>query len=548
MRTVFASLSARLASLFEDSPLRKSLFRRFYFGTIGAALGYVMQSTIAAWVMATLTPSPFMVAMVQSASTAPSLIVGLIAGTMADIVDRRKLIVINMIILASATALLGLATLTGLVNPALLLFVTFIVGAAFTFYQPAQSASVNDMVSREELPRAIALSAVAFNVARAIGPALAGVIAAWLFPGTVLIIAALCFGAMIIAAWGWNPPARTLPGVPETLMSGVLTGLRYTRHSIAMRAMIVRSTTFTICATAIWALLPVIARDQLQLGAGGYGLLFAGFGTGAVIGALSVPHALKSKPLNTVVSQAVILWALATFVIAATEFTALALLGTACAGVAWVNVHACLSAGLQSSAPGWVRARAVAVGLISVQASMAVGSLVWGAVASTAGLQLAMALSGGMMLLLYLLNRHVQVRMGSEADVTPGAKLPTLTLASEPEPDDGPVLIQIEYRIEPDNRAEFLRIIQKVGPIRRRNGATSWRVFRNLEEENVFVERYVLESWAEYVRQRSRMTVADRAVTEAVELHQKSGVPLRISRLIGVDPRGVSAGISVAAH
>jgi MFS family permease len=531
----------RLAELFADSPLRHKSFRMFYIGTIAAALGYMMQATVAAWVMATLTTSPLVIALVQTASTAPSLVIGLVAGTMADLVDRRRLILINMIVLAVSTVLLGVLTVFGWINPTLLLLLTFIVGASFTFYMPAQSASVNEFVARDELPRAIALSSVAYNVARAIGPAAAGFFAALLSSGVSLLISAVFFGVMIYALGHWKSAERTLPGVPETLVSGVLSGLRYARHSMAMRTLIIRSLTFTICASALWALLPVIARDQLGLGAGGYGLLFTGFGIGAVIGALAVPRQMQQKSLNYVVTSGVVLWSVASLLIAATESTVLALLGTACAGVAWVSVHSSLSTGLQSSAPAWVRARAVAVGLISVQASLALGSIVWGTIAQAGGTKIALALSAGTLLLLHLLNRHVRVRMGSEADVTPGAKLPTLILTDEPDPDDGPVLIQVEYRIDPDRRAEFLQRIQRLESIRRRNGATSWRVFRDLGQDDCFVERYVLASWAEYVRARGRMTMADRTLVDEIETFQQSGVPLRVSRLLGVNPRAATA-------
>ena len=213
------------------------------------------------------------------------------------------------------------------------------------------------------------------------------------------------------------------------------------------------------------------------------------------------------------------------------------LLGTGCAGMAWVSVHASLSAGLQSTAPGWVRARAFAVGLIAVQASMALGSVLWGALASALGTHIALGISAAALIVLHLLNRGVTVRMGSEADVTPGTQLPTLTFADEPEPDDGPVLIQIEYTIERTRRPEFMRAIQKVEATRRRNGATSWRVFRDLAEEGRFVERYILASWGEYVRLRNRMTIADRKIQEQADAHQTEGVPVRVSRLIGVNAR-----------
>ena len=534
-----ALLTRILRRPFASSPLRHSQFRIFYFGTVAAALGYMMQTTISAWVMTTLTPSALMVALVQTASTAPTIFVGLFAGTLADLVDRRKLIIINMLVLSATTLLLGVATLFGFANPALLLFMTVIVGASFTFYLPAQSASVNELVSREELPPAIALAAVAFNVARALGPALAGLVAAVVSSGAALIMSSTFFMVMILAVRKWKPQPRALPGVPETLMSGVMSGVRYMRHSVAMRTVIIRSFAFTSCASALWALLPVIARDQLHMGAGGFGLLFTGFGTGAVIGALAVPGQIKKKSLNKVVTLGVILWALATVLIAATEYTPLALLGTACAGMAWVNVHASLSAGLQSTAPAWVRARAVAIGLISVQASMAIGSVIWGTLASTVGTHIALFVSAGVLAVLQIFNRNVRVRMGTEADVTPHTQLPTLTIADEPEPADGPVLIQIEYRVEAEHRADFLKLIQRLEPMRRRNGATSWRVFRDLAEEGRFVERYILASWGEYVRLRNRMTMTDRKHLEDVEQHQKADAPIRVSRLIGVTARDV---------
>lgn len=261
-------MTAPLASLrtrwFESSPLRHAPFRLFYFGSVGAALGYTMQATVAAWLMATLTPSALMVALVQTASTAPSLLFGLLAGALADIVDRRRVILVTQIVLLIATLLLGAATLAGLTGPATLLALTFLIGAGFTFYMPAQQASINEFVSRAELARAVALGAVAFNVARAVGPALAGGIAAWLGSGSAMLASALFFTLMIVAVRGLKTRELAFPGVPERLFSGVQSGLRYARHSPAMRSLIIRNLSFSVCASALWALLPVIARDQLS--------------------------------------------------------------------------------------------------------------------------------------------------------------------------------------------------------------------------------------------------------------------------------------------
>jgi MFS family permease len=533
-----------IAELFRASPLRHAPFRLFYVGSIAAALGYTMQATVAAWLMATLTPSALMVALVQTASTAPSLLFGLLAGALADIVDRRRVVLITQALLFGTTVSLGIATLIGWIGPLTLLALTFLIGAGFTFYLPAQQASVNDLVSRQDLPRAVALGAVAFNLARAVGPAMAGAIAAWMGTGSASIASACFFVVTLIAVRAWQKPAPALPGVPERLLAGVRSGLRYARHSPLMRALIVRNLSFSVCASALWALLPVIARDQLALDAGGFGLLSAGFGTGAVTGAMTIPRQIQRISLNTVVSSSILLWVAATVLIAYTATTAVALVGMFGAGAAWVGVLASLSAGTQSAAPAWVRARAVAMNLVAVQASLALGSALWGSVASLSSIRIALAASAGVMLLLLVLNHRVRVRLGNDADVTPGAQLPDLGLAVPPLPDDGPVLIQVEYRIAPENVAAFLRAIHAIERTRRRNGADDWRVFRDIAEQDCFVERYIISSWAEYVRQRSRMTVSDRQLQERVSKLQHAGVEIRVSRLIGIDPREVAETVS----
>jgi len=533
-----ALTTSAVLDLFRSSPLRHGRFRLFYLGSIGTALGYTMQGTIAAWLMATLTPSAFTVALVQTATTAPSLLFGLVAGTLADIVDRRRMVLFTQILLLTSTLALGIATLAGMIGPTALLCLTFAIGIGFTFYMPAQQALVNDLVPRAELPPAVALAAVAFNVARAVGPALAGAIAAWLGSGSALLASALAFVWMIVALRGWPSPARSIPGIPETLLSGVRSGLRYLRHSPPLRALVIRNLSFSVCASALWALLPVIARDELGAGAGGFGILLGFFGAGAVVGALWIPRHLKKASLNTVVTGGFVLWAVAALLIAFAPVVSVAIVGACGAGAAWVSVLASLSAGTQTAAPAWVRARAVAINLVSVQASLALGSVVWGALASAAGTRIALSASAGALILLLVLSRRVRVALGHEADVTTGVQLPELSIAVEPLPDDGPVLIQIEYRVEPQNREAFLHAVGAIEAIRRRNGASSWRIFRDLEDEQRFVERFVVTSWAEYLRLRSRMTVADREVQERVQQLHIGDVPIRISRLIGVAPAG----------
>ena len=504
-------------------------------------MGYSIQATIAAWLMATLTPSTLMVALVQTASTLPALLFGLTAGALADIVDRRRIMLVVQLSLIAISVLIGVTELMGLLGPIPLLIGTFLIGFGFTFYMPAQQANVNDLVGRADLPQALALGSVAFNLSRAIGPALAGAIAALLGSGSAFLASALLFAWMIYVVSGWKPRERAIPGVRDTLLSGIKSGLRYTRHSPPMLALLGRTASFSLCASGLWALLPVIARDQLALDAGGFGMLSASFGTGAVVWVLVFQRHLPSIALNTLVTGGHFVWMAAILTIAFASTTAMAVAGCFAAGAAWVAVLPALSAGIQSTAPAWVRARAVSMNMVAMQASLALGSVIWGWVASVSDLSSALAASSFAMAALLALSWRNKVKLGDEADVTPGSQLPDFSIAVEPLPDDGPVLIQVQYQIDPKysdpkDSSAFLRAIHANEPARRRNGASDWRVFRDLGVGGRYVERFVITSWAEYVRLRSRMTVADQQAQERVEAFLAPGTDIVVTRLLSTRP------------
>jgi MFS family permease len=532
---VATPIVSALSQAFASSPLRHVRFRGFYIASIGVALGYTMQATMAAWLMATMTPSALMVALVQTASTAPAIVVGLIAGAVSDIIERRWVILGTQITFLASTVVLGVATLAGVIAPWSLLALTAVTGIAFTFYMPAQQSSINELVERPEVPQAVALGAVAMNVSRAVGPALAGALTAWIGSGSAFLGSAVFFVGLVFVVSGWPRQPPALPGVPESLFTGIGSGVRFARHSAPMRAILLRNFIFGLCASSLWALLPVVARDQLGLGAGGFGILFGSFGAGAVLGALNIPSQLRKRSLQRMVVAASLLWIISATIVAAATSTPVAMVGVFGAGAAWVGVLASLGAGTQSAAPAWVRARAVAMTFVAVQVSLALGSVVWGALASWQGTRTTLLAAAATFLVLLAFYRRVRVRLGGDKDVLPGAQLPEIVYPVPPQPDDGPVLIQIEYRIDPENRDAFLRAMHAIGPVRRRNGANSWRVFRDLGEEGLFVERYILSSWAEYVRLRSRMTIGDRAAADEVNRYQRSGVPIRVSRLLGID-------------
>jgi len=518
------------------SALGYPTFRRVLSGALGMAIGYTTMTTLAAWLMAILTPSAMMVALVQTATTLPALAFGLLAGAMADTLDRKGVILATQILLLVASISLGSLTLLGMMGPGLLLASVFVVGSGFVFYIPALQAVVHDLVPHRQLPSAMALTATVFSAARIIGPALAAAAAAYLGSGWALLGSAIFFLVMIGALRGWKSAAPGIPGLPERLFSGVLSGLRYTRHTPEMRALLAHYFSFSFCASSLVALLPVLARDQFGFGAIGFGMLSACFGAGAVVGSQTTPRLLRRGRVHAAIAAGAIFSASGSLITAATASTAGAIAGTILAGCGWGCVLTCLSAGTQSTAPAWVRARAVSVCLVASQAALASGSAGWGAVASYAEPRVALIASAVVMLLLLLLNRRGRLFLKDEADVRAAVHLPELSFALEPRPEDGPVLIQLEYAIDAENEQDFLKLIRSMEPIRRRNGARDWHIFRDLEIAGRFIERFVVHSWAEYMRLRARTTATERALGDEVARTQRTGVPVKISRLIAIAP------------
>lgn len=536
-----SSRTSRLTRrFFHDSPLRHKTYRIYYIAAIATAMGYTMQGTIAAWLMATLTPSELMVALVQTASMLPTLLFGLVAGSLADIMDRRKVLIVTQTLLIASTALLGLAEIFGAVSSVWLLIATFVIGVGFTFYMPAQQASLSDLVPKQEMQQALGLGSAGFNVSRAAGPALAGLLTAFAGSGFALLLSALCFVLMIFAVSNWKKVPAAIPGVPERLIPGIQSGLRYARHSPLMLALLGRNFLFCLCAAALWALLPVIARDKLSLSADGFGLLLACFGFGGILASLTVPKRVTQFGLNATVNAGTCLWVAMNLVLAWSSFTPLSMIAMFFSGIAWICVMSAIWAGVQSSAPAWVRARAVSMVLVVMQATLALASIFWGWLAALQGIGVSLAAAAVSMLALLLLTVKMKVHMGDEADVTPYGRIPELTISIEPFPDDGPVLIQVHYQIDPKDQPAFLRAVQACEATRRRNGASDWRVFRDLGEPGMFIERFIVTSWAEYVRLRARMSLADRKVHETIEQFQKPGVEIRITRLLSTHSRDLA--------
>lgn len=553
-----------------DSPLGIPAYRQLYTGAVTTSMAYTMQSAMAGWLMAGLSGSALLVGLVQAASTLPFLLFGLVSGSLSDVFDRRYILVFTHLMMGLATAAVGLMAQHGSLQPWSLVACTLLCGLGYTFYQPAQQASINGLVPRPLLPKAVALGSVAFNAARSVGPALAGLIAATLGEGLAVMAAALFFLPMLPAALRALPPQPPAYSTGrETLWAGIRSGMRFAGHARVLRAALIVNFAFCFCAAALWAMFPLVAQQRLGLAADGYGFLYSTFGLGAVASALWLPRFLRQGPgAGRIVRGSLWFWSAASLTVGLSRWVPQAVVGTFLAGMAWVGVLAGLSTVAQSIAPAWVRARAVANNQISVQAGLALGSLFWGAVVNVSGLQQVLIASAVLLAVFAVLARRLPVRLGTDEDVTAddymvrqldtmdgqGGDVPSRPAAMEM--PDGRYRVSVGYRVRAGQEAAFQRAMQGMRESRLRNGASRWQlrqmpaaqraggtqdvqgtvgVQRALDipeagsvkgsvqgrvsgtgGESVWEEVFLLPSAAEWQRFPERMTQADRIAFEGV--------------------------------
>jgi MFS family permease len=518
------------------SPLRQPLFRALWIATVASNVGTWMQNVGAVWLMTSLTSAPLFVALVQTATSLPVFLVGLAAGALADVVDRRRLLLFTQGWMLAATALLGALTLAGVVTPWVVLGFTFLIGLGAALNGPAWQAITPELVPREELPAAVALGGVGFNLARAVGPALGGAVVAAAGAGMAFLLNAVSFlGVMLVLyCWRREPETSTLPG--ERVLGAVRAGLRYVRYAPALPAVLVRAGLFILCGSALWALLPLVARHRLGLGPGGYGLLLGGLGVGAVAGAALLPGIRRRVTLDRLVSGASLLFAAVTVVLAYAPSFVLLSAAMIVGGATWMGVMSSLNVAAQMAAPAWVRARALGVYLLVFQGGFAAGSALWGGVAARAGEPTALACAAvGLVVGLVATRRYPLA--DEEFDLTPSMHWPEPVVAREPDPEQGPVLITVEYWVAPEQSWEFVRAMREVRRIRRRDGAMRWGLFYDVAEPRRFVETFLVESWAEHLRQHERVTAADRAAEERARAFHRGESPPIVSHLIAAQAR-----------
>jgi MFS family permease len=495
-----------------------------------------MQNVGATWLMASLTPSPLLVALMQTATSLPVFLVGLPAGAMADIVDRRRILLFTQAWMLAAAAILGVLTIFGWTTPAALLALTFALGLGGAMNSPVWQAVTPELVPRAELPAAVALSSISFNIARAIGPALGGVVVTATGPGVCFVLNAASFLGVLAVIFRWRRARRSSALPAERVFGAVVAGARYVRYAPALRAVLVRTAAFVVCASALWALLPVIARDQLQLGSLGYGVLLGFLGLGALAGALLLPTMRRHLSTDRQVVVATVLFALATLGLGTVRSVPVLCLAMVAGGAGWMGFTSSVNVVAITAAAPWVRARALGMYMLVFQGSLAGGSALWGVAAARIGqpdalLVASFALVGG-------LATAVRWSLGSEgrADLGPPRPgRPAPHPATEPGAGEGPVLVTVEYDVDPERAGDFADAMHEVGLMRRRNGSVQWGLYRDPASPRRFVETFVSDSWGEHLRQHERLTMADQAVQErALALHQGGGRPPTVSHFVGV--------------
>jgi MFS family permease len=362
------------------SPLRHPLFRAMWLASVASNVGTWMHTVAAGWLMTKLATSPLPVALVQTATTLPVFLISLPAGALADLVDRRRWLIFTQSLMLLIAAVLGILDLAGAIGPWSLLLLTFALGAATSMNGPAWSAAIPELVPRDELPAAVALNSVGFNIARAIGPALGGLIMAASSAGVVFILNAISFLGVIIVLWQWHY-ARHPVEHHRGMVHAMHEGLHYVRSTPTYHAVLVRAGLFAFAGSALWALLPVVASAQLKITSTGYGLLLGCLGTGSVVGAAALPSLRARYSPDRLVAGGITLFAVATLGLAMIHRFSPVAAAMLAGGMAWITIMSTFNVVAQMAPPILMRARALAFYILVFQGSLAVGSSVWGAAA-----------------------------------------------------------------------------------------------------------------------------------------------------------------------
>jgi len=510
------------------APLRSAVFRSLWLALLGSNVGIWMQTVGAQWMLVEQGSSATLISLVQTASVLPILFLALPAGALADSFDRRRMLIAVQCGTVVVGVVLTVLTAAGRMPPALLLGLTFALGAGQALSLPAWQAVVPDLVPGPQLASASALSGIAMNAARAVGPAIAGVLIAEVSVVLVFALNVLAFAVFTLVLWRWRREPGPEATSPERFTAALRAGGRYVRHAPVMRRVLLRAVLFVVPGGALWALLPLVASQRLGLGAGGYGVLLGALGVGAVAGAVVLPRLGDWQSANVLLAAAGVAYAVAMVALAVVPWPGLILIVLVFGGIAWVTVLATTTAAIMLILPGWVRARGLSIYQITFAAGLGLGSLAWGALAQATSLSTAYLAAAVVMVVGVATARSWPMPQVSHLRLEPAEFAPVPQLHLEPDPRDGPVMITVTYQV-PDSDAEsFVDAMQHVARTRRRTGAIQWGLFREGEREERFIEVYLVPSWDEHLRQHGvRLTGVDLEIQQRARAYARGDLEVR---------------------
>jgi MFS family permease len=519
-------------------PLGVPLFRNLWLASIVSNLGGWMQDTAGTWLMTVLTTSPLLIALMQTAASLPVVILGLLAGATADIFDRRRLLIFWQAWMLAAVAILSVLTFFDIISPWILLILTFLLNIGAAMNSPAWQAIVPEVIPRAQLPDAISLNSAGFNLARALGPALGGLAIALYARATtgaasVFLLNSLSFVGVILVLYRWQRNPHFKSALPaERIRGSVRAGIRYMRYAPMLQAAFMRTLIFTLFVSAVWALLAVVARDDLHQGAMGYGILNGSMGFGAVIGATSLPRVRRVLSADAIIASATAVFVSTLAVLALVKVPLIIIPVLITAGFAWTSAMSTLNLAVQVSVPAWVQARALGAYQMIFAGGMALGSVIWGFIAEHVSTSKSLMCAAGGLAVTLPLSLRFHVLRGAQPDFSPHRyALPAPTLALEREDSDGPVRVSITYHIDPQDYAAFTKAIHQLRDVRLRDGAIRWGVYQDASDPGHLNETFITESWLEYLRQRERFTLSDLAIRERVFSFHRGNEPPRISHM-----------------
>lgn len=509
------------------APLRYTVFRRIWLASLLSNLGLLIQGVGAAWAMTQMAASADKVALVQTALMLPIMLISMPAGAIADMYDRRIVTLVALLIaLTGATVLTILAGLQ-LIAPESLLAFCFVVGSGNALFGPAWQSSVSEQVPPEALPSAVALNGISYNIARSFGPAVGGVIVAALGAVAAFACNAILYLPLLVVLLLWQRTTEPSRLPREKLNRAMVSGFRYITNSPPIKIVLLRTLVMGLIGGAVMALMPLVARDLLHGGAQTYGIMLGAFGMGAVVGALNI-HELRKRMSGEAAIRACTITMGALALSTEPVLTAAALV---LAGAVWMASVALFNIGVQLSAPRWVAGRSLAAFQASISGGIAIGAWGWGHLTDYAGVEVALLVAAGLMLVSPVLGIWLAMpRVGArneDAEVLadPEVKL-SLTGRS------GPLVVEIEYRVAQENARAFHNVMQDVQLSRQRNGAYGWSIARDIADPELWTERYHCPTWFDYLRQRNRSTQSERALhQQAIDFHIGPD-PVRIRRML----------------